>query len=236
MKLLPPREVETQTRAQKLAESQRITAIRSQLSREELELNNWNDSLEKKKKDAIRDFEDKLMVWNRNLRDIQEEVSALEEKREILLRPLDDTPELITKNLAVTEDLLNYLTHRKKEVAEAQKTLSQSLLDGKKAQKTLLEREKRLDGRELEIAERIKMVKNQELTLAQSTDEFTQSANRKNIELMILQAKLDRKEVEFAEREKLIAEANEKIIKDRARIESQQRTLIAAMQETKHKL
>jgi uncharacterized DUF497 family protein len=53
---------------------------------------------------------------------------------------------------------------------------------------------------------------------------------------MILQAKLDRKEVEFAELEKLIAEANEKIIKDRARIESQQRTLIAAMQETKHKL
>ena len=235
MKLLPPREVETHTNAKKAAEIQRITAIRSQLSREELELNTWNDTIEAKKRAAAEDFEKKVIVFNAELRQIQEEVEELEEKREKLLRPLDDTPEVITKNLAVTEELLNYLAHRKKELLQAKQTLEQSQKDADRQLAILLEKEKALSEREKGIAEGEKTLSEGKKTLSRSAERFTQESNAKNIGLMLFEQELKRKEVELAEREELVAQGNEKIVKDRARIESQQQALIAAMQDAKNK-
>lgn len=235
MKLLPPREVETQTQAKKSAESQRITAIRSHLSRAELELNNWNDTINKKKADAIKDFEDKIGVYNIQIRDRQEEIAVLEEKREILLKPLDDTPELITERLAVTENLLDYLKGRKQEIEKAKKELGKSNQYADKQLRELLEREKELDAREIGIAKAETEIREEKEDLSESILKFTTESNRKNIELMLFEGKLGRKEVELAEREKLLAEGQEKIITDRKRIESQQQSLIAAMAEIKNK-
>lgn len=235
MKLLPPREVETQTQAKKSAESQRITAIRSHLSREELELNTWNDTLEGKKKAAIKDFEDKIGVYNIQIRDRQEEIAALEEIREILLKPLDDTPEIITERLAVTENLLDYLKGRKTEIEKAKKELEASKKEADKQLSTLLERETKLDRRELGIAKSELGIKTEKEDLSESILKFTTESNRKNIELMLFEGKLNRKEVELAEREKLLAQGQEKIITDRKKIESQQQSLIAAMAEIKNK-
>lgn len=235
MKLLPPREVETRTQASRNAESQRIAAISSQLSREELALNNWNDGIEKKKAQAIKDFDDKVMVLNRTIRDLEEEVSELEEKREILLRPLDDTKEKITQNLAVAEKTLAYLENRKKELAEAKDkvSLSQKQLDKKLI--ALEDKEIKLGNRELAVEKWEVQIKNQQLELSKASDSFTEDANRRNIELMLFQNKLKKYEIELVTRERIVAEDKEKIVADRLRIESQQSTLIAAMEEIKNK-
>jgi hypothetical protein len=235
MRLLPPREVETHTKAIQSAESQRITAIRSQLSREERDLNDWNDSIESKKRKAIDDFERKIMVFNQEIRKLQDEVSILEEKREILLRPLDDTPEIITERLAVTENLLDYLKNRKKEIANEKQIVEAEKKHYELNGLQLQEQEKSLARRELKVAKQETAVATEKEDLSESILKFTTESNRKNIELMLFKGKLNRHEVELAEREKLLAQGQEKIAIDRKRIESQQQSLIAAMAEIKNK-
>lgn len=235
MKLLPPREVETHTNANKTAELQRITAIRSQLSREERDLNDWNDSLEDKKRQASKDFEDKIMAMGRAVRDLEESIANLQEKRDILLRPLDDTPEVITSNLAVTEDLLEYLGKRKKEVLKNKEELEKLKGEAERKLSDLLRKEDRLNGREVEIERRFEGIKAHEEVFSKEVENFTVGSNRKNIESMLFQNSLAKKEVELAERERLVAQANEKIAQDRKRIESQQQSLIAALAEIKNK-
>lgn len=235
MRLLPSREVETHTIAKKTAETQRITAIRSQLSREERNLNDWNDSIEAKKSSAIKDFEQKILNKSAILEKIKREVKKLEKKREILLQPLDDTPEKITERLAFTENLLDYLKQRKEELAEARKTLELTQRQEDLQLQKLLRQEDELNQRAVEVEKRIEKIKDQELEFTKSVKKFTSESNEKNISLLHFEDRLLKKEVELAEREKLVAQDNEKIARDRKHIESQQQSLIAALNEIKNK-
>lgn len=235
MRLLPPREVETHDKAQRSVEAQRITAIRSHLSREERELNDWNDSIDIKKRTAIEDFDSKIGVYNRTIGDLQEEISVLQEKRDRLMRPLDADRSEITEKLAATEDMLNYLQDRKKEVAQDKKKLEQSQKEADRQLSLLLKREQTLDQREVHIAGKELAVKTEQEQLVGSVESFTLDSNRKNIELLLFESKVKKKEVELAAREKLLAQGQEKIVIDRMRIESQQQSLIAAMAEVKNK-
>lgn len=233
MKLLPPREVEHTQHASHAAETSRISAIRSELSRGERELNDWKDGIKTEKDKITSDLNGVVVELNENIRVLQVEISGLEEKRAELLRPLDDTPEKITENLAVTENLLDYLTGRKKELATARKTLSDSQNLAEKKLEDLLEKENWLGEREIKINQRSTALEVQEEALAKSVSSFTTDANKRNIELMLFEDKLNKKEVEIAEREKLVAQGYETIAKERKHIESQQQSLITAIAEAK---
>ena len=233
MKLLSPREIETHTTADRYSESEHLQALRSQISREESEFRAWESEMNLKRREATDDLDEKILGLNKKITSLEDEVVSLEKKRAILLQPLDDTPEVITKNLAVTEEMLQYLKIRKADLFTEKEMLVKLQERAKNELETLLLRENTLNRREVETAKREKTVKTEELHLSESIEKFSTEANRRNIELMLYQDKLNKKEVEIAEREKLIASDNERIAIDRRRIESQQQTLIAAMAEAK---
>lgn len=235
MVLLPPREVETQNIAHRAADSQRLTAIRSQLSREELELNEWQKKIKEKKETATDDLNGTIFSLNEKIGSLQKEIRKLEKKREMLLKPLDDTKEIITKNLAVASEMLEYLEQRKKEVAASQMLLDQKLSEAAWAEKDIFKKRHALDIKELDMQQRMGNVIQEEIALKKSTESFESNVNEKNVALLIFEGALKRKEVELAARERLVADGNQKIAEDRKRIESQQQTLVNAMQEAKNK-
>ena len=103
----------------------------------------------------------------------------------------------------------------------------------KKKLDELLEREKHLDSRELDIADRNEKLKGLEELTAINVQNINSGLNKKNIELMLFEDRIGKKEVELAEREKLVAKDKEQIVRDRNHIESQQQTLIAAYAEAR---
>lgn len=233
MKLLPSRELQEKKKANALDESIRITEVRTELSREERYLELFKSSTEAERKQIRDDFDGKLLEWNNELTKIEIQVRKLRKEREELLKPLDDTPEKIRENLASTDELIQYLTKRKKEVNQVKKEAENLNAVALKKVNELLEREHHLGKREIEISERDEKLKGLEELTALNAVTVNTELNKKNIELMLFEDKLGRKEVELAEREKLVVKDKEQIIKDRIRIESQQQSLIAAYAEAR---
>lgn len=235
MRLLSSRETENNKNITGVAEATRITAIRSELSREERDLNTYKKDVQEQRKKIADDFEGKIMKLNDELSDLEDEVGKLRTERAELLKPLDDTPEKITENLAATDGLLKYLGKRKKEIEKEKKELSVALEYEKEQLQVLQDRENTLNQREVTIAERNQELKELEEVTAKNLSSMTSQMNRKNVELMLYEDSLNKTKVEIAERERLIAVDKEKIVVDRKHLESQQQTLIAAFAEAKQK-
>lgn len=233
MKLLPSREVKNEKQSSALAESIRISEVRSELSREERELNEYKVFVFEEREKIKTDFDGKLMQWNDELTGIENQVKNLRAERAELLRPLDDFPDKIKENLASTDELIVYLTKRKQQVNKEKKEAEENNNEALKKLDELLEREKHLDSRELDIADRNEKLKGLEELTAINVQNINSGLNKKNIELMLFEDRIGKKEVELAEREKLVAKDKEQIVRDRNHIESQQQTLIAAYAEAR---
>ena len=74
MKLLPSREVKNEKQSSALAESIRISEVRSELSREERELNEYKVFVFEEREKIKTDFDGKLMQWNDELTGIENQV------------------------------------------------------------------------------------------------------------------------------------------------------------------
>lgn len=235
MKLLPSRELQNKKKSVELEESIRITEVRSELSREErdLELFKENNRLEREK--IKMDFDGKLIVLNDELSRLEGEVKKLREERALLLIPLDGIKKKAAENLAESEEMLQSLEKKKKEVNKEKEILEKKNKEAQKQLDTLLEREGYLNERESDISNRDNELKVLEEATVHNSDLFAAQVNKRNIELMNFEDRVNKKEVELAEREKLVAKDKEQIIVDRNHIESQQQTLIAAYAEAKKK-
>ena len=159
MKLLPSREVKNEKQSSALAESIRISEVRSELSREERELNEYKVFVFEEREKIKTDFDGKLMQWNDELTGIENQVKNLRAERAELLRPLDDFPDKIKENLASTDELIVYLTKRKQQVNKEKKEAEENNNEALKKLDELLERENHLDSRELDIADRNEKLK-----------------------------------------------------------------------------
>ena len=139
MKLLPSREVKNEKQSSALAESIRISEVRSELSREERELNEYKVFVFEEREKIKTDFDGKLMQWNDELTGIENQVKNLRAERAELLRPLDDFPDKIKENLASTDELIVYLTKRKQQVNKEKKEAEENNNEALKKLDELLE-------------------------------------------------------------------------------------------------
>ena len=233
MKLFSPRETETNKNNSEQDDKVRLSDIRSELSREERELELFRDKSRIDMEIIALDFGNKVIRWNDELQGIQNQVATLRKERDELLKPLDDTPEKITENLAATDSLITYLTERKNVIRSKEKELDTALRDSERKLKIISEREQFLSDREDEIVKR----NDESLTIRASVDrdaiDKMASLEKKNRELIVERSSINKKEVELAKREEMVAKDKQQIVIDRKRIESQQQSLITAMADAK---
>jgi hypothetical protein len=235
MKLLSSRETENNNKNQSVAEATRIMEIRSQLSREERELNEKRKQFDAQWNEIQADFEGKILSYHGTLSDLEREVDALQAKRDELLKPLDDFPEKIKENVACTDELIQYLTKRKKEVNSEHQKLTKWQKDLKLESDRVFERSAAVAQGEESLKAKQILQKQEEERINLASESMAQNANRRQTELSLFEGSLRKKEVELAGREKVLADEKVKLANDRQRLESQQQTLIAAYNEARNK-